>query len=217
MRAPFAPHRFSRSAQALVSLTILVPVLGGANGVLADEPAHMRVGAVSASRRTCAAETLCFCLLLQGRSAPSLAEMEKQLPIGYEGVSAAEMAKLCESAGVPIRARQTTIPDLALLSSPSILHVEDSHFIVFVRLDGDRLVLFDNMIGLLDCSRGWFRERYQWRGTALVLGERTTPLWFLLRSPWPVAFSAGLFATMLGLHMLLAHAAKRETARSVPA
>lgn len=211
MCAPFTPHRISCFAQALLSLAGLVPVVGAGNEVRADEPVHVRVDAVSASRRTCAAETLRFCLLLQDRSAPSLAEMEKRLPLGYEGVSAVEMAKLCESADISIRAIQTTLPDLALLASPSILHVEDSHFIVFVRLEGDRLVLFDNMIGLLDCSRKWFHEHYQWRGTALVLGERTTPLWFLLRSPWPVAFSAGLFVTMFGLHLLLARGQTRGT------
>lgn len=210
MRASFARPCISRCSKRHLSLALLVLSLGGMNEVRADEKAHLRVAAVSASRRTCAAETLRFCLLLQGRTAPTLAEIEKHLSVGYQGVSAADMAELCGSVGTPIRAIKTTFEDLKRLSSPSILHVDDSHFVVFVRSDGERLVLFDNMIGLFDCSRDWFHEHYQWRGTALVLGERTSSLWFFFRSPWALSFSAGVFVMMVGLHLLFARAAKQK-------
>jgi ABC-type bacteriocin/lantibiotic exporter with double-glycine peptidase domain len=175
------------------------------------------VGALSSSRRTCGAEALRFCLLASGRSTPTLAEIQKQMPLGYEGVSAADMAELCRSLGVPARGVRTTLTELARAPTPSILHVDDSHFIVLVGLEGDRVVLFDNTIGLFDCTRDWFRQYYKWRGDALVLGPRTEPLWFFLRSPWSVLLSAGVFLSGCGLYFLLVRAPRPAGRQTAPA
>jgi ABC-type bacteriocin/lantibiotic exporter with double-glycine peptidase domain len=216
MRTPYSNNRISRSFQGPLNLVFLLLSLGNMCEARAEEEARLRVAAVSASRRTCAAEALRFCLLLQGRSLPTLTEIERKLPIGYDGVSAADMADLCESAGIPIRAVKTTLDDLSILSSPSILHVDDRHFIVVVKIEGKRLLLFDNAVGLIDCTRGWFRENYQWSGTALVLGERTSSLWFFFRSPWSLSLSAGVLVMILGIRLLTLRSTKHEASIDAP-
>ena len=62
----------------------------------------------------------------------------------------------------PIKAVKTDLDQLLRWNLPAILHVNESHFVAFLGLDGDRLVIFDSSMGLLDCTLGWFRERYQW-------------------------------------------------------
>jgi ABC-type bacteriocin/lantibiotic exporter with double-glycine peptidase domain len=155
-------------------------------------------------KRSCAADSLYFCLHVNKAEGVTLAETEKQLPVGYEGVSAADILRASESFGVPAAGLRSNLRELAGLHRPCILHVNDDHFITFVRVDGDRLILFDNTLGLINCSESWFRHQYAWRGDAIVIGTRTPGWLSFLQSEGFLLFSAGVFLTACGVRFLLA-------------
>jgi hypothetical protein len=67
----------------------------------------------------------------------------------------------------PIR---TNMQELDNCACPLIMHVNDNHFITYLGKKEDRLILFDNGIGLFDCTRGWFTKYYRWDGAAIMLG-----------------------------------------------
>ncbi len=97
-------------------------------------------------------------------------KLREALPIGYSGVSAAQLAETCQELGVEVHPVRTNLHELATYAAPSILHVNRDHFIALLGRDGARLVVFDNTIGVFDCSETWFRGQYVWEGDTLVVG-----------------------------------------------
>lgn len=195
-------HRSFRSFRAVTIYIVFALVLAAAESSAGAQAVKVRFQVTPTPRRTCGAESLYFCLTFSGRDKITLAEAVKKLPAGYRGVSAADIVRLCASLDVPVHAMRTTFAELNSLETPSILHVNDEHFISFVRLEGDRVLLFDNTIGLLDCSQEWFKQQYQWHGDALVLRSRSALVLSFLQTKRFLFLTAGLFAIICGLYLL---------------
>jgi hypothetical protein len=85
-------------------------------------------------------------------------------------VSLDALVKCCRCKGVysnPVRVKSVRVPDLG---RPAILAVSGSHYIALLGTDGDRLIFFDNSVGLVESTQDWFAEHYHWDGVALIVG-----------------------------------------------
>ncbi len=178
-------------------------LLDPAQTVLAHDRASIRVAVPPTSRRTCGAETLYFCLKVLKSNAPSLASLQQELPVGFGGVSASQLLRVAEKHGASAQGVNTNISYLESLGGPSILHVNDNHFIVFVARIGERIIMFDNTIGLFDCPKSWFEKSYRWTGDAIVFGEIPSRYVELLQSRGFFLLAGGLLFSTLGLALFM--------------
>lgn len=145
-----------------------------ANGVpyaLADEqPVHVRTHTPAASPQYCGIDSLYVGLLASGKSSVQLRQLEGDMPLGADGVDVEKVLEETRKNGVMATAVQADLEQLSRWKSPAILHVQNKHFITFLGIEGDRVVLFDNAVGVLDCSTDFFSYRYGNTYTAVLLG-----------------------------------------------
>ena len=73
--------------------------------------------------------------------------------------------------------------------------MDGSHFIAFLReqIDG-RIRVFDSDVGEYVCTVRWFQSRYEWDGTAIVIGN--VPIGV---RQWVSTRFAMLFVSIIGL------------------
>jgi hypothetical protein len=125
----------------------------------------------------CGVDSLYICARVAGARLPSLPELESKLPATRLGVSVAALADVCREHGVAGWVLRLPPPRLSWCDQPMILHVRNGHYVAFLGWDGDRLLVFDNAVGLFDCSPAWFERQCEWRGVAIAVGS---PSWRLL-------------------------------------
>ena len=118
----------------------------------------------------CGVDCLYVCLRTTGNQRLDLLTLEKGISVGARGVSIETLIDFCKKSGVSARCLRLRVAELKYVSNPLILHVSDNHFIAFLGMENGRLLLFDNGIGLFECSTDWFNDHYEWRATALVIG-----------------------------------------------
>lgn len=157
----------ARTAGRLIILAVVLIHLGGAAALHAQDAA-LRVRVPPSSSQTCAPDSLYFCAKVHGVPDIHLAQVRQLLPVGYHGVTAAQLLDAAGSVGLRFTGLHVPSRDLRLVGAPAILHVNGNHFVVYLGHEKDRMVLFDNTIGLLDCNSEWFWRRYQWSGVALA-------------------------------------------------
>jgi hypothetical protein len=197
-------QRRTRPIRAIVSWAILLISLLTHGGARAEEAFRARLKIRPSSHRTCGAETLFFCLSLSSFvQNATLVELEKGLPVGFEGVSMSELIGAGERLSVPIRSVRTTLRDLDGLGVPAVLHVNGNHFIAFVRFEQDRVLLFDNRFGLFDCTPEWFDKHYTWRGDCLLIGEPRGRMQVMMHTGTLAFLSVGTLLFSWGLVFLL--------------
>ncbi len=94
---------------------------------------------------------------------------------------------------------RTDLAGLKRYDVPMVLHVNGNHFLALLGTEEGRLVLFDNRVGLLDCTPEWFSQRYRWDGIALAVGTPSPSLLFAVYGPGLLllACGIGLFAVFL--------------------
>ena len=65
---------------------------------------------------------------------------------------------------------KTNTDGLATWGFPAIVSL-GSHYVALLGAEGGRLVVFDNVMGLFDCTPSWFSRYYKWQeGPVLLLG-----------------------------------------------
>jgi Peptidase C39 family len=186
------PSSSNRDHRRVVFLTLLVGcVLTGAaakgeEGESDDAaPAfRLRHAFPTSNEESCGIDTLYLCAKIQSYE-PSLRQLEESLPLTRRGASLASLAEAARSNGFASELLRTDLAQLRRWQRPAVLHVNDSHYIGYVgTTDDGRLLLFDNSVGLLDCTPEWFARRYRWGGDSLVLGAMPKPWQEALLSPW---------------------------------
>jgi hypothetical protein len=138
-----------RSLTAIAFL-LTVSVLGAAGAETEDF--HVRYAMPLTSDLSCGVDSLYVCARLSGRPSVSLATLEGDLHLGPLGVSAEDLTQACRTHGIPNMAVRLAPERLAWCSDPMVLHVNDTHFISYLGWEKDRLLLFDNQLGLFDCT-----------------------------------------------------------------
>jgi ABC-type bacteriocin/lantibiotic exporter with double-glycine peptidase domain len=148
----------------------------------------------------CGVYSFYVCARALGSTDLTVQGLQQELaPIGPQGVSLQRLAELAASQQIPSRAVILDVHQLVETDQPTILHVNQHHFIAFLGSRDTRLILFDSRFGLISCSVDKFVDLYNWEGTALVFGP-PAPWWerFL---QWPTIglLAAGvLLATLAG-------------------
>jgi len=180
---------------------VAVPASAACQEVRIRGDADFRVLRVflGADQETCGADTLYLCARLLGRE-PSLRQLDRQLPATAKGASLASLADAALASGLPGELIEVDLARLRRWRTPAILFVNDGHFVGFVGTsESGRLLLFDNAIGLVECTPEWFAARYRWRGESLLLGPAPSPWSEAFSSPWLIgpALLAGLLMISL--------------------
>jgi ABC-type bacteriocin/lantibiotic exporter with double-glycine peptidase domain len=164
--------------------------------------------------QSCGVDCLYVCARVSGGEAVTLKALERDLHLGPQGVSAEGLTQACRSNRVACMAVRLVPERLNWCSNPMVLHVNDTHFISFLGWDQGRLLLFDNQIGLFDCTPGWFTAHYRWDGAAIVVGMPSPPILLMLYGPQAGSIACGLAALLLLGRWLLW---RRTAARPTPA
>src|SRR5262249_35131807 len=111
-------------------------------------------------------------------------------PLDPRGTKASDLVKWGREYGLPVEPVRTNLTTLKRWALPAVLHVNGNHYIALVGQEEGRFVVFDNNIGLFDCSAEWFQKRYSWDGVALVVGN-PPPFWVdVVSRPWVIISAA---------------------------
>ena len=174
-------------------------MLFGASAVQAEAgDVNVRILVKPSHGHTCAADSLYFLLKAEGKSSEGERTLRDMMLPGYHGVSAEQLMAVANQRGLPVEGIRTDLDSLRQQPAPAILHVNGNHYIVLAGVDGDRLVVFDNRIGLFDCTQDWFNRTYNWEGEAIVpMGRREAKVW--LQTPWRFGTIGGGVGILLGL------------------
>lgn len=150
------------------------------------------------SANTCGIDTLyvCFGCLAVPPPDGDLVGLEARLPLESGGLSLEQLSAECRSRGVSAWAIRTDLETLLSYNNPAVLHVSETHYIALLGRDGDRILVFDTAVGLIRCTREWFAGRYEWKGTALILGS--TPPGLLVRAYGPPVALIAVGVAVLG-------------------
>jgi ABC-type bacteriocin/lantibiotic exporter with double-glycine peptidase domain len=122
---------------------------------------------------------------------PDLEKMRKELITTPDGLSATSLITYAQKFGVNIYPVQVSLFSLMKWNIPAILHVDDDHFIVFLGMENQRVLVFDNGIGYYDATPEWFEKHYQWSHTALLLKKPPAIIYVL--------FDSVFLSVMLGI------------------
>ncbi|MBX9622907.1 MAG: hypothetical protein K2X82_03750 [Gemmataceae bacterium] len=172
--------------------------------------------------QTCGLHSLYVAARVAGYPFPGVNDLHAAAaPLDDRGVSAERLVGIAAAAGVPVDGVRTDLAALCRWGRPAILHVNGNHFVTLVGRDRDRLVVFDNNVGLFVCTEAYFGRAYRWDGAALLVGGRP-PFWQELagRPAAPIAASALAFGGALVVVPLLVRRRSRPggsaTCRGTP-
>jgi ABC-type bacteriocin/lantibiotic exporter with double-glycine peptidase domain len=129
----------------------------------------LRSKEIVSNRQECGIESLYVCLRNAGIDHPDLEKMRKELITNSNGLSASSLIAYAKNFDVHLYPAKVNLKTLTKWNIPAILHVDDDHFIVFLGMDRQRMLIFDNGIGYYDSTPEWFEKHYQWNNTALLL------------------------------------------------
>jgi hypothetical protein len=169
------------SRQSSWSRTLVMPLCALLCGIAQGEfhPANAQPkGDIRIVRRTppglapyCATDSLYVCLRQVGVKDMSLRHLEDITPITQDGTSISDVLATSEAVGMRAQAVKTSIANLLDMGTPSVLYVNQSHYIALLSGSDDRLRVYDNAVGLFECNAGAFRQHYRWDGIAVVIGS----------------------------------------------
>lgn len=159
--------RYSSVQTVAVFALALLP--GAAQGQANDPPARVRYRSPPANPQYCGVDCLYVALRATGASV-SMRQLEEELPLGATGVSVESLATAARKHGLTATVVRADLDQLASWGNRSILHVQGQHFILFLGVEDRRVVLFDNGVGVIDCTPELFNRYYQGEGTAILLG-----------------------------------------------
>ncbi|MDR1382534.1 MAG: hypothetical protein LBJ67_01605 [Planctomycetaceae bacterium] len=130
---------------------------------------HLRSRKIASNRQECGIESLYICLRNAGIDNFDLERMRKELITKSNGLSASSLIAYAKNFDVNLYPVKVNLTSLIKWNIPAILHVDDDHFIVFLGMDRQRMLVFDNGVGYYDSTPEWFEKHYQWNNTALLL------------------------------------------------
>lgn len=168
-------------------------------------PARVRRTFPASNHESCGVDTLYLCAKITGFQL-SLRHLDETVPRVGKGVSLAALADAVRANGISGKLATADLSRLCRWQSPAIMYINANHFVGFLgTTDDGRLLVFDNSVGLIECTIEWFNRRYPWGGEVLVLGRAPSAWQEAIESPWVVG--PGCFGVLL-----LVSAALRRTA-----
>ena len=181
-----------------------------------NPPAQVRQPMLNfAPSEACGAHTLFVCCVAARNGDVRLAQIAPRTDSKRPGVSAASLIAAAHSNHIHVQPVRSSLSELLRWGRPAVLHVNGDHFIGMLGQEGGRLVVFDNSIGLIDCTRSWFDQQYRWDGVALVIGR--PPLWrFVVGSYW-LAPAILIVLAWLGIAHRRRGASPQHAGSAVPA
>ena len=186
-----------RPSYAITLAVVLLAVAAHPAAAEQPEDFRLRYQTPRTPAQSCGVDSLYVCARSSGATTLSLANLERDLPLGPHGVTVESLTSACRTHGVSAAAVRLAPERLRWCSSPMLLHVNDDHFISFFGWDEGRLLLFDNQIGLFDCTLEWFDTHYRWDGAALLVGTPSPAVLLLLYGPTFAAGACGVGALLL--------------------
>lgn len=172
-----------RTCAVGVGVALLIGIVfEGCHAAEGEAELHMRNQYHYPSRRTCGIDSL-YVVLKSSGTALAMSELEEKIRIGPQGASLRQLRDAATECGFTVQAVDVGLNRLMRSGSPAVLHVDGDHFIAVLGEESGRMVVFDNRIGLFDCTRDWFRDHYEWGGASLVLGNLPSNWWYAVRSP----------------------------------
>ncbi len=186
-------------------------------GRLVAEDIRVRYRTSATAYQTCGVDCVFVCMQAVGRTDVPLSTLEKELPVGPQGVSLAALTDACRTHDLSCLVVRTDLAGLKRYDVPMILHVQGNHFLALLGVEDGRLVLFDNRVGLLDCTPEWFSKKYRWDGIALAVGTPSPPLVFAVYGPGLLVLvcGVGLFICVLR-YLLVWQSAERQPGTGHP-
>jgi len=166
----------------LVFALLVLPTLGAVPAFAGDNPVRVRSQSPPASPQYCGIDSLFVGLRLMGNRAATVRQLEEDLPVGANGVSVEAIAAAAEKNGVTATVVRADVNQIARWGNYAILHVQGGHFVTFLGIENGRIILFDNSVGVIDCTQEWFEKHYAGDGTAILLGP--PPPEIVLRRHW---------------------------------
>ncbi len=142
----------------------------------------------------CGIDSLYVGLCGSGVQTVSLRQLEADIPVGPEGVSIEALAAASRKNGIAATVVRTDLARISGWDNRMVLHVQGRHFITLTGTEEGRLIVFDNSVGLIDCTPEWFAEHYRWNGVALVLGPPPPSVALRKWGPGFAVVVAGLLA-----------------------
>ena len=178
---------------AAVMLLISVPL--GAE----EAPVTILYPTPRTSAQACGIDALYVCMLASGARGISLSSLDRQIPLQASGASLEDLAKACEKHKVMENAVRAHMTDLMSWENPAVLHVRGNHYVAFLGIHDNRLLLFDNSVGLFECSPDYFTNVYNWDGVALIVGPPGPKLVMQLYGPGLAFLAGGILLFGLGV------------------
>jgi len=171
------------SSWSLVSVVAFALVVGSARG---KDPVVVHYSVPQQAGQYCGIDSLYVCLALVGKHV-SLAELQEQLPLGPRGVTVEQILKACTENKLSAAAVRVYPSRVPTWTNPTLLHVNDDHFIAFLGSSDNQVTIFDIHLGLFHTSHQRFQKMYGWRGAAIVIGALPPELVFSLYWPYLLA------------------------------
>ncbi len=135
------------------------------------------------------------CARVSGFDSLELGNLESTMRRAPAADSISKLLLAAKANELPVEFIRTDMYSLCYWQRPAILCVNDDHFISFLGSEKGRFVLFDNAMGLYDCTPDFFNEKYRWRGFALVFGP--LPPWCSALFTWPAVLPFAVFCAVL--------------------
>ncbi len=195
--------RHGRSGSiAVIAFVAATTLAGTALGEPGDvEPMNVRYRTPRESQLTCGIDSAYVALALAGAHDISLPELERRFPPGSNGWSLDDLAGACRDGGVSTHIVRAELDQLVSWGNPAVLHVRGAHYITYLGSEDGRLLIFDNSVGLIDCTRDWFAAAYTWDGIAVVVGTPSPRMLLALR--WRAGIAAACVLGGLGILLAL--------------
>ena len=121
--------------------------------------------------KTCGPDTL-FVVTKQAGFDISLDDIRKNITLTRSGCTFKDISSCLDQLGINHSSRRISIGQMASWAPPSVLHVNESHFVGYLgpAADGNGIMVFDNRTGVLRLTTTEFQRRYDWDGSAIILG-----------------------------------------------
>jgi ABC-type bacteriocin/lantibiotic exporter with double-glycine peptidase domain len=161
-------------------------VLANSSLALSSEAKLLAPGPLS-RRQSCGADSLFVCFQRLGVNS-DLGALDTELRYSVDGTNLQLIADAASRRNVVVTPVSAGIDHLIGWQMPAVLHVGEAHFIAFLGGRGDRIVVFDNALGVLECSREWFATRYKYAGIALLCGNTPSVFQTVLTDRYALPF-----------------------------
>ena len=102
--------------------------------------------------------------------AASLSEVRRQISVGPQGCSLAELKRVAESLGLSTRAIRIGLDHLPGMPLPALVHLTDGHYVAVYAWTSASVVVGDPARGIV--QMGLWEFQRSWSGAALLVGPK---------------------------------------------